>query len=153
MKAIPAMLLAALAAAGCDSPQGASQTDTLATSATGPQESEWTWPCGPGGPANPSCDAIARRYIDAMRDAQVCDPSNPGACSARRPVGVLGPTDAIICNCTEAVNAARTQAADAIVAEFQAQGCAVECCPCPAGPLPGYHPSCVSTGSGDALCR
>jgi hypothetical protein len=150
MRTIPAMLVV-LVGAACDSPPGSGQTNTLDASATGSQESQWIWPCGPGGPSNAVCDEIARRYMDAMRDAQTCDPMNPGACSARRPVGVFGPTDAFICNCTEAVNA--TQAADAILAEFQSQGCAVECCPCPAGPLPGYHPSCVSKGSGDALCR
>ena len=152
MKTISAILVALIAAA-CDSPSGSGQANSLEASATGSQESQWTWPCGPGGPSNAVCDAIARRYIAAMRDAQDCDPGSPGACSARRPVGGFGPTDAFICSCTEAVNASRTQAADAILAEFQAQGCDVECCPCPAGPLPGYQPGCVSTGSGSALCR
>lgn len=93
------------------------------------------WPCGPNAAPQPtSCDGIVRQYVAALAGAQVCDP-HADSC-VRRPVGGLGPGDAIVCNCTTSVKVASTGAADAVLTNFYATGCIILCCPCPSPPPP-----------------
>jgi hypothetical protein len=93
------------------------------------------WPCGPNSPTqSPGCDNLVRRYVSALADTPSCDLH--GDSCVRRPIAGFGAADAILCNCTRAVNVGTTQAADSVLTDFYAAGCTIMCCPCPAPPPP-----------------
>jgi hypothetical protein len=118
-----------------------------------------TFGCSSGGSSpNPECLAIAQRYAAAFADAQLCDPAVSGSCSAGRPVAVYEqlPDGGLLldglCNCTNAVNPARTATLDALLTEFTSKGCSLGLCPCPAAP-PGVPAStCHATDAGTGTC-
>ena len=95
------------------------------------------WPCVPNNPPQPTaCGGLVRKYVAAIAETPACDP-HLGSC-IRRPLGGNGPGDAMLCNCTTAVYPGSTQAADSVLSDFYAAGCAVMCCACPAPPPAAY---------------
>jgi hypothetical protein len=100
----------------------------------------YLWPCAANNPPQPSvCEGIVRKYISALAETPGCDPHG-GSC-IRRPVGASSPGATMLCNCTTAVYAGSTQAADSVLTDFYASGCSLMCCACPAQPPASYAPS------------
>ena len=102
--------------------------------------------------AGDSCAEIARRYVDALSSAMVCDPSAASPCGAERPIAV-GEQSADgssrltgLCDASSAgyVNPASTQQLDALLAEYAAAGCVVGSCPSPSP----HPPACVTSTAG-----
>ena len=139
MRATPVVLTLCLACGPGSSRQ------TAGTTAPATTDDGYLWPCTQIR-TGADCNTLGQKYIDAMQQATKCSAGD--SCAARRPVGGYGPSEVIVCNCTVAVNAARTTAVDQALAAFEAQGCGVGCCPCPAGLPSGYAPACV-----DGVCR
>ena len=102
------------------------------------------------------CIATASEYANALADALICTPGID-SCAAQLPAVVYEQTRTQqqvlkgICNCTVALNPARTATAETLLTKFKSQGCNIFNCPCAAGLDTAAH-ACRPTVNGAGTC-
>lgn len=92
------------------------------------------------------CNEIRTAYASALRQAQICDLAASDSCSATRP---WAPQD--VCRCQVAVNPARTEELDRLLAQFKSQACPFDRVICNRGCVSPTH-KCTAVAGPSPTC-